>query len=194
MVPGLALSRACCKKLSASQACLPYVTCSLLQLCCCCNTPIPFLQPTAKSNQALQGVHLQVLNQQSSELPGLTAVATMAQPANLVAFKVWLSRFFALLISFALPSSGSVSTLFNTTTMSLVASSPTTKHSAVYRSVSCSPFDVHCRSCLFHAVCCASSTLQFTDTSVVQHVMKVRKHPSAVCCVEEHTCMRVVAL
>lgn len=39
-------------------------------------------------------------------LPGLAAVGTMAQPANLVAFSVWLSLFLALLMIFALPSCG----------------------------------------------------------------------------------------
>ena len=66
------------------------------------------------------------------ESPGLTAVGTILQPANFVDIKVWLRRFLALLITLLLPSSGSWSTLFSTTTMSFVASSPTTKHSAVY--------------------------------------------------------------
>lgn len=65
-------------------------------------------------------------------VPALTAVGIIGHPANFVAFRVWLSLFFALLMILLLPSSGSKSTLFSTTIKSLVANSPTTRHSAVY--------------------------------------------------------------
>mmetsp|Transcript_25202 Transcript_25202/g.47626 ORF Transcript_25202/g.47626 Transcript_25202/m.47626 type:complete len:202 (+) Transcript_25202:1201-1806(+) len=66
-----------------------------------------------------------------SDPPGLAAVGSMVHPANLVPWRVRVSRFFIFSIFSSLDASGSMSILLSTTIMCCVRISPTTRHSAV---------------------------------------------------------------